>query len=49
MFFGTGVLIILKVVVVIHVSEFSFTIFASKALRFPVTDQVIVIQNIETL
>lgn len=47
MFFGTGVLIILKVVVVIHISEFLFTIFASNALRFLVTDQVIVIQNIE--
>ena len=49
MFFGTGVLIILKVVVVIHISEFLFKMFASKALCFPVTDQVIVIQNIERL
>lgn len=49
MFFGTGVLVILKVVVVIHISEFLFTIFALKALCFPVTDQVIVIQNIERL
>ena len=49
MFFGTGVLIILKVVVVIHISEFLFTIFASKASCFAVTDQVIVIQNIERL
>jgi len=30
-FFGTSVLIILRVVVVIHISEFLFTIFASKA------------------
>lgn len=49
MFFGTGVLIILKVVVVIHISEFLCAIFALKALCFPVTDQVIVIQNIERL
>ena len=49
MFFGTSVLMIVKVVVVIHIGEFLFTIFASKALRFPVTYQVIVIQNIDRL
>lgn len=49
MFFGMSVLIILKVVAVIHIGEFLLTIFASKALCFPVTDQVIVIQNIERL
>ena len=49
MFFGTSVSMIFKVIVVIHIGEFLFTIFASKALCFPVTDQVIVIQNIKRL
>ena len=40
MFFGMSVLIILKVVAVIRIGEFLFTIFSSKALRFPVTDKL---------
>ena len=34
MFFGTSVLMIFKVIVVIHIGEFLFTIFASKHYVF---------------